>query len=100
MRTALSFCVFPILILSKLTKLIHIVGTTTGVVMVWELGTREKLVQRNFKVWDLKSCSMPLQVGSVSIFSKIILCYWPHILRNYVCADKGFYINVSGIYCK
>ncbi|XP_017258948.1 topless-related protein 4 isoform X1 [Daucus carota subsp. sativus] len=46
-----------------------LVGTTTGVVMVWELGTREKLVQRNFKVWDLKSCSMPLQASIASDYN-------------------------------
>lgn len=30
--------------------------------MVWELGSRERLAQRNFKVWDLGACSMPVQV--------------------------------------
>lgn len=47
----------------------NIVGTTTGEVMLWELGTREKLAQRNFKVWELGSCSMPLQVGSNYVIS-------------------------------
>lgn len=30
--------------------------------MIWELGSREKLAHKNFKVWDLGTCSMPVQV--------------------------------------
>lgn len=33
-----------------------------GDIVIWELSTRERLAQRNFKVWDQGSCSMPLQV--------------------------------------
>lgn len=38
------------------------VGTNVGDIALWEVGSRERLVLRNFKVWDLSSCSMPLQV--------------------------------------
>lgn len=38
------------------------VGTNMGDVMVWEVGSRERIALRNFKVWDLGACSMPLQV--------------------------------------
>ncbi|XP_063945193.1 topless-related protein 4 isoform X5 [Daucus carota subsp. sativus] len=46
-----------------LQQILLLVGTATGDVILWELGTREKLAQRNFKVWELKSCSMPLQAS-------------------------------------
>jgi hypothetical protein len=38
------------------------VGTNVGDIALWEVGTRERLVSRNFKVWDLSACSMPFQV--------------------------------------
>ena len=38
------------------------VGTNMGEVIVWELVSRERIAYRNFKVWELGSCSMPLQV--------------------------------------
>ena len=38
------------------------VGTNVGDVGLWEVGSREKLVLKNFKVWNLGACSMPLQV--------------------------------------
>lgn len=44
---------FPLLIL---------VGTNIGDIAVWEVGSRERVVFRNFKVWDLGVCSMTLQV--------------------------------------
>ncbi|KAL8094642.1 hypothetical protein AgCh_036252 [Apium graveolens] len=47
-------------------QMLLLVGTITGEVMVWELGTREKLAQRNFKVWELESCSMSLQASIAS----------------------------------
>lgn len=33
-----------------------------GDVMIWEVGGRERIAIRNFKVWDLSACSVPLQV--------------------------------------
>lgn len=33
-----------------------------GDVMVWDVGGRERIAQRKFKVWELGACSMPLQV--------------------------------------
>ncbi|XP_057967309.1 protein TOPLESS [Malania oleifera] len=40
-----------------------LVGTNVGDIGLWEVGSREKLVSRNFKVWDLGACSMPLQAA-------------------------------------
>ncbi|KAK6153757.1 hypothetical protein DH2020_013396 [Rehmannia glutinosa] len=42
-----------------------LVGTNVGDIGLWEVGSRERLVQRNFKVWELGKCSMPLQAGLV-----------------------------------
>ncbi|KAJ6932393.1 topless-related protein 1 isoform X3 [Populus alba x Populus x berolinensis] len=44
---------------------ILLVGTNVGEIGLWEVGSRERLVLRNFKVWDLNACSMPLQVALV-----------------------------------
>ncbi|KAK2994453.1 hypothetical protein RJ640_000912 [Escallonia rubra] len=42
-----------------------LVGTNVGDIGLWEVGSREQLVLRNFKVWDLSTCSMPLQTALV-----------------------------------
>ncbi|XP_061981070.1 protein TOPLESS isoform X1 [Populus nigra] len=44
---------------------ILLVGTNVGEIGLWEVGSRERLVLRNFKVWDLNACSMPLQAALV-----------------------------------
>ncbi|KAG0500151.1 hypothetical protein HPP92_000223 [Vanilla planifolia] len=41
------------------------VGTNVGDISVWELSCRERLVHRNFKVWDLSTCSTLLQSALV-----------------------------------
>lgn len=41
------------------------VGTNVGDIGLWEVGSRERLVLKNFKVWDLSACSVPLQVPSL-----------------------------------
>lgn len=38
------------------------VGTNMGDVMLWDLGIRERIAVKNFKVRELGACSMPLQV--------------------------------------
>ncbi|KAJ0785292.1 putative transcription factor WD40-like family [Helianthus annuus] len=42
-----------------------LVGTNVGDIGLWEVGSRDKLVLRNFKVWDISACSMPLQAALV-----------------------------------
>ncbi|KAJ7951940.1 Protein TOPLESS [Quillaja saponaria] len=42
-----------------------LVGTNMGDIGLWEVGSRERLVLRNFKVWDLSACSMTLQAALV-----------------------------------
>uniref|UniRef100_A0A5B7B7A1 Putative topless-related protein 4 isoform X2 n=1 Tax=Davidia involucrata TaxID=16924 RepID=A0A5B7B7A1_DAVIN len=40
-----------------------LVGTNIGDIALWEVSGRERLAFRNFKVWDLGSCSMTLQAS-------------------------------------
>ncbi|OVA19348.1 WD40 repeat [Macleaya cordata] len=42
-----------------------LVGTNVGDIALWEVGSRERLFLKNFKVWDLGACSMPLQAALV-----------------------------------
>uniref|UniRef100_A0A1D1XVX1 Protein TOPLESS n=1 Tax=Anthurium amnicola TaxID=1678845 RepID=A0A1D1XVX1_9ARAE len=44
---------------------ILLVGTNVGDIALWDVGTRERLVLRNFKVWELGKCSVPLQTALV-----------------------------------
>ncbi|CAN6570551.1 unnamed protein product [Malus baccata var. baccata] len=46
-------------------RALQLFGTNVGHVGLWEVGSRERLVLRNFKVWDLSSCSMLLQAALV-----------------------------------
>ncbi|GJX17232.1 topless-related protein 4-like protein isoform X1, partial [Tanacetum coccineum] len=50
-------------------QILLLVGTITGDVMIWELGNREKLVQKNFKVWDLGLHTPPLQASMSSDYT-------------------------------
>ncbi|EXB29178.1 Protein TOPLESS [Morus notabilis] len=40
---------------------ILLVGTNVGEISLWEVGSRERLVHKLFKVWDIQAASMPLQ---------------------------------------
>ncbi|XP_062148973.1 topless-related protein 4-like isoform X2 [Alnus glutinosa] len=44
-------------------QILLLVGTNMGDVMVWDLGGHERIALKNFKVWDLGTCSMPLQAS-------------------------------------
>ncbi|XP_028753925.1 topless-related protein 4 isoform X1 [Neltuma alba] len=46
-----------------LQQILLLVGTNMGDVMVWDVGSRDRIALRNFKVWDLGVCSMPLQAS-------------------------------------
>ncbi|XP_023903610.1 topless-related protein 4 [Quercus suber] len=38
-----------------------LVGTNVGDITIWKVGRRERLVSRNFNVWNVRECSMALQ---------------------------------------
>lgn len=42
---------------------ILLVGTNVGDISLWEVGSRERLAHKPFKVWDISTCSMPLQTA-------------------------------------
>ncbi|KAL9224439.1 hypothetical protein vseg_000469 [Gypsophila vaccaria] len=49
-----------------------LVGTNTGDVIVWDLVSRERIAFRNFKVWEISTCSMPVQGSFSSDYSTSI----------------------------
>ncbi|XP_076911094.1 topless-related protein 4-like isoform X1 [Bidens hawaiensis] len=53
-------------------QILLLVGTNTGDIMIWELGSREKLAHKNFKVWDLSVFSTPLQAALTSDYTALI----------------------------
>ncbi|XP_048133036.1 topless-related protein 4-like [Rhodamnia argentea] len=44
-------------------QILLLVGTDMGDVIVWEVGSRARTAVRNFKVWDLGTCSKALQAS-------------------------------------
>ncbi|XP_073318090.1 topless-related protein 4-like [Primulina huaijiensis] len=51
-----------------------LVGTITGDVSVWEVGCGRMLASRNFKVWDMGSCSLQLQALLANEYSASVTC--------------------------
>lgn len=49
----------------RLTAIFIVVGTNVGDISIWEVGSRERLALKTFKVWDITTCSMPFQVSTV-----------------------------------
>ncbi|KAK6232510.1 hypothetical protein SCA6_002583 [Theobroma cacao] len=41
-------------------------GTNVGDISLWEVGSRERLADKPFKVWDISTASMPLQTALVN----------------------------------
>ncbi|XP_028086691.1 topless-related protein 3-like isoform X1 [Camellia sinensis] len=48
-----------------------LVGSATGEITLWEVGMRDKLVSKPFKIWEMANCSMPLQATYVKEGSKL-----------------------------
>ncbi|XP_054816813.1 topless-related protein 3-like isoform X2 [Prosopis cineraria] len=42
-----------------------LVGSTNGEIALWELGLRERLVSKPFKIWDLSACTLAFQAAVV-----------------------------------
>ncbi|XP_071733588.1 uncharacterized protein [Rutidosis leptorrhynchoides] len=55
-----------------LQQILLLVGSSNGEIMIWELGSREKIAHKNFKVWDLGACPMPLQASLTNDISASI----------------------------
>uniref|UniRef100_A0A251V9N6 Putative CTLH LisH motif, WD40/YVTN repeat-like-containing domain protein n=1 Tax=Helianthus annuus TaxID=4232 RepID=A0A251V9N6_HELAN len=56
---------------------ILLVGTNIGEISIWEVGSRERMVHKPFKVWDLSACSMPFQTTLVKDAAvSVNRCIW------------------------
>ncbi|KAI3505460.1 hypothetical protein L1887_27591 [Cichorium endivia] len=56
---------------------ILLVGTNVGEISIWEVGSRERMIHKPFKVWDLSACSMPFQetfIKDAAVF--VNRCIW------------------------
>ncbi|XP_061371961.1 topless-related protein 3-like isoform X2 [Gastrolobium bilobum] len=42
-----------------------LVGSNNGEITLWELGLRDRLVSKPFKIWDISACSLPFQAAVV-----------------------------------
>ncbi|KAF8038856.1 hypothetical protein BT93_B1417 [Corymbia citriodora subsp. variegata] len=47
-----------------------LVGCTNGEIAMWELLSREKLVSKPFRVWDMASCPLALQAAAAAAAAK------------------------------
>ncbi|KAI3690206.1 hypothetical protein L2E82_48182 [Cichorium intybus] len=56
---------------------ILLVGTNVGEISIWEVGSRERMIHKPFKVWDLSACSMPFQTTLVKDAAvSVNCCIW------------------------
>ncbi|CAI9759508.1 unnamed protein product [Fraxinus pennsylvanica] len=54
-----------------------LVGTNVGDISIWEVGSRDRLALKNFKVWDISTCSMPFQTTLVKDATiSVNRCIW------------------------
>ncbi|KAL3844437.1 hypothetical protein ACJIZ3_001840 [Penstemon smallii] len=54
-----------------------LVGTNVGDISIWEVGSRERLALKSFKVWDISACSMPFQTTLVKDATiSVNRCVW------------------------
>ena len=51
------------------------VGSSNGEITLWDLGLRERLVSKPFKIWDMAACSLAFQV---LMFPLVILWFGIH----------------------
>ncbi|KAF7805076.1 topless-related protein 3-like [Senna tora] len=42
-----------------------LVGSTNGEITIWDLGLRERLVSKPFKIWEMSTCSLAFQAAVV-----------------------------------
>ncbi|KAL0297488.1 UNVERIFIED_CONTAM: protein TOPLESS-RELATED PROTEIN 2 [Sesamum radiatum] len=79
-----------------------LVGTNVGDISIWEVGSRERLALKTFKVWDISSCSMPFQTTLVKDATiSVNRCVWgpdgsilgvafsKHIVQIYTYSPAG-----------
>lgn len=81
---------------------ILLVGTNVGDIGIWEVGSKERIAYRTFKVWDISTCSMPLQTTLMKDATvSVNRCLWSpdgsilgvafskHIVQTYAFVANG-----------
>ncbi|KAL5219772.1 hypothetical protein ABZP36_024485 [Zizania latifolia] len=81
---------------------ILLVGTNVGDIGIWEVGSRERIAHRTFKVWDISSCTLPLQAALMKDAAiSVNRCLWSpdgnilgvafskHIVQTYAFVPNG-----------
>ncbi|KAJ6814027.1 protein TPR2-like isoform X1 [Iris pallida] len=81
---------------------ILLVGTNVGDIGIWEVGSRERIAHKTFKVWDISTCSMPLQAALMKDATiSVNRCLWSpdgtilgvafskHIIQTYAYVPNG-----------
>ncbi|XP_009400780.2 protein TOPLESS-RELATED PROTEIN 2 isoform X1 [Musa acuminata AAA Group] len=81
---------------------ILLVGTNVGDVSIWEVGTKERIAHKTFKVWDIGSFTVPLQSALMKDATiSVNRCLWSpdgtilgvafskHIVHTYVFSLNG-----------
>ncbi|KAL3645777.1 Protein TOPLESS-RELATED PROTEIN 2 [Castilleja foliolosa] len=79
-----------------------LVGTNVGDISIWEVGSRERLALKNFKVWDISACSTAFQTIMVKdATTSVNRCVWgpdgsllgvafsKHIIQIYTYSTAG-----------
>ncbi|TMX00867.1 hypothetical protein EJD97_025807 [Solanum chilense] len=79
-----------------------LVGTNVGDISIWEVGSRERLAHKSFKVWDISACSLPFQSALVKDATvSVNRCVWgpdgsilgvafsKHIVQIYTYSPAG-----------
>ncbi|KAL5230740.1 hypothetical protein ABZP36_029516 [Zizania latifolia] len=81
---------------------ILLVGTNVGDIGIWEVGSRERIAHRTFKVWEIGSCTLPLQAALMKDAAiSVNRCLWSpdgnilgvafskHIVQTYAFVPNG-----------
>lgn len=68
-----------------LLNYVFVVGTNVGDISLWEVGSRERLAHKPFKVWDLSAATMPLQVLLISTSLEALLA----LILTHLCFDQS-----------
>ncbi|MQL85482.1 hypothetical protein Taro_017988 [Colocasia esculenta] len=81
---------------------ILLVGTNVGDIGIWEVGSRERIAHKTFKVWDISACSVTLQAALMKEATIAVnRCIWSpdgsiigvafskHIIQTYAFIHNG-----------
>ncbi|XP_020598905.1 protein TPR2-like isoform X2 [Phalaenopsis equestris] len=79
-----------------------LVGTNIGEISIWEVGSRERIAHKAFKLWDVSACSMPFQEALMKDATiSVNRCLWSpdgsiigiafskHVVQTYAYSTNG-----------